>query len=143
MIKKISLILMLAFSQINGKREFYPTDREIMPKMVAFICSLCHNWDLETLKSFVDDNHLWCIYEESETGQSLLTEYTLLNKTEHVEYLLSYLLPYHKVDCFACKNLDRQVIKAFLMADDKLIQLFQNYFQKQKLNLPPAGYQWR
>ena len=78
-----------------------------------------------------------CIYKESQTGQTLLTEYTLLNKIEHVEYLLSLNTNQ--------KMLDKQVKAAFQIAcnsgNGELIQLFQNYFEKQRLNLQIAELQ--
>jgi hypothetical protein len=152
---------MLAFSQIYGRIALYnlnecpfiPSDAELLA------------WDLETIKSFVEDrpyvadrpsDHVYYqCWTRLQAGE-LLIEYTRLNKIEHVEYLLSYLLPYHKlggcgckincINCYVCK-LDSRVRYAFKIADDsyneELIQLFQNYFQKQKLNLPPSGYQWR
>ena len=156
MIKKISLILMLAFSQIYG-RIVLPTS--FYPSACPFITSDAEllDWELKTLKSFLEG---WpCVADSPSNYQYLqcwtrlqagllLIEYTRLNKIEHVEYLLSYLLTgcgcKYNIYCYAGK-LNSKVSYAFKIADDsdneELIQLFQNYFQKQKLNLPPAGYQ--
>lgn len=105
---------------------------------VTINCSTCHNWDLKMLKSMVDFSvEKACIYCESQTGQTLLIDYTILNKIEHVKYLLS-LNTNHKM-------LDKQVKVAFQIAcksgNGELIQLFQNYFEKQRLNLQIAELQ--
>ena len=112
----------------------------ILPgKYFTINCSTCHNWDLKMLESMVSFNH-YCIYVESQTGQTLLSEYTLLNKIEHVEYLLSLNKNQAMFDKF-----DKQVKAACQIAwksgNGELIQLFQNYFKKIELNLQIAELQ--
>ena len=102
----------------------------ILPGKFTINCSTCHNWDLKMLKSMVGASRR-CIYCESQTGQTLLIDYTILNKIEHVEYLLSLDNNREMFDKF-----DKQVKAAFQIAwksgNGELIKLFQNYFEKQR-----------
>ena len=101
---------------------------------VTINCSTCHNWHLEMLKTMAESRLRTCLYCKLPNGQTFLTEYTRLNKIDHVKYLLSLDI-----------NKEREVRTAFNIAcengNEELIQLFQNYFEKQRLNLQIAELQ--
>ena len=129
-------------NKLNVNFQWSDSPQLILPgKYFTINCSTCHNWDLEMLKVIVSFDH-YCIYLESKTGQTLLTEYTLLNKIEHVEYLLSLYKNQTMFDKFFDENVNAAFQIAWNNGNGELIQLFQNYFQK-KIKRPPSGYQWR
>jgi hypothetical protein len=101
---------------------------------VIINCSNCHNWHLEMLKTMAESRLRQYLHLELPNGQTFLTEYTRFNKIDHVKYLLS-------LDIIK----EREIRTAFNIAcengNEELIQLFQNYFEKQRLNLQIAELQ--